>query len=211
MKKQGELLQEKYSKIVKMTNINKDNHIITAELRMKTSFRELMRFTTDESTLKDPYEIVSRLMEKYNEYFKELSYIDADWLIDELTLMSFTQDKEDVLYGFMRNTFATLTKIKEKLDRAKRYCEGLRLYITGYVKSDIVWRNEMSNLMKELSDCPKGLPNPVRPCKRVPCDSINWETIEKLMELSQRYTIYHEKVQSSIDNVKNLIDVSVKK
>lgn len=211
LKKQAEFLQEKYSKIVKVKNTAKDSHIITSELKMKTAFKELLRFTTDESSLKDPYEIVSKLMEKYNEYFKEFSYFDADGLIDELTLVSFTQDKEDVLYAFIRNAHATLTKIKEKLDRAKRYCEGLKVYVNAHIKSDIVWRNEMSNLMRELADCPRQLPYPKQPIKGISNETVNWQTIEKLMELSQKYNVYNEKFQSSIDNVKNLIDVAVKK
>lgn len=211
LKRQTDFLQAKYSKIVKMSNIDKDSHIITAELRMKTSFKELLKYTTDESSLKDPYEIVTKLKEKYNDYFKEFSYIDTDWVIDELTFASFTHGKDEVLNGFFKNCYLTLTRIKEKLDRAKRYCESLRMYINAHIKSDIVWRSEMSNLLKELDNCPKPLPNLVQFGKKVSSETIKWQTIEKLMDLSQKYRVYNEKIQSSIDNVKNLIDLAVKK
>ena len=209
-----DLLQERYSQLVKIKEQAKETKLITAELRLKSALQEVQRFIDKDSVFNDPYENVAQLVEKSNEYFKEVSELDRDRLLDSLSLASFSQDQQDVLHHFLHHLGLLFVRVQDKLEKFKDHCNKLRVYFSVNLKKDILWRSEFESFISELDKCPTQqssfIERPSSP-KEVHDTEACWTTIEQIRLMNGRYIDYTKKLNDFTDKIKTMIDLSLKR
>lgn len=209
LKRQMVYMQERYSNLVRAKNDQRESHIISAEVRLKNSLNELLKLTGGETEISDPYEMVYKLMERSNEFFKDVSSFNVEEMIDDMALASCIHNSDDLIENFLHKLIVLLKRIKENLDHFRQSFDCLRTYLNEYIKKDILWRREMNLLLCELDECKSNIKSKPKTSPHVQGD-ICWYTVEKLMDLSGKYVAYSEKLKLSMENVKKMIDIALK-
>lgn len=214
LKHQMTFLEEKYSQLVRMKETEKETKLITAELRLKSALQEVQNFIDRDSIFNDPYENVAHLVTRSNEYFKEVSNLDRDRLLDSLALASYSNNKQDVLHHFLHHLGLLFVRVQDKLEKFKDHCNKLRVYFSVNLKKDILWRSEFKEFIDELDKCPVQHPSLIeRPHspKEILDTETCWATVEQIRLINQNYIDYTKKLNDFTEKIKTMIDFSLKR